>query len=536
MLANDESAGPGEAGRPRTNPTPEPRRPEVRLPVVRAIPSTSGRAEPGPLAIIMEWARLAQPEWASRTLAERFTAMERACRAMLADYETVLALAKDEMGKHEVEGIFTEALGPLDSLRGWRRLLSEHAATVVKLNPLSFPGKRAEIELVPRGVIGIIAPWNYPLAGLYRSVFPALLSGNAIIVKPSEYTPRTSAWFLEHLARELPQGVVQVAQGGPSVGAALVESGIDACVFTGSVESGAKVRVRCAELGIPASIEMGGKDAAIVLADCDLERAVSGITQWALSNSGQACGAIEIAYVQEEIADEFVRRAATAFRALRSGPGASDVEIHPIATQPQFELIQTHVADALEKGALLACGGVPTGSGRGYPATLLDRCNDSMRVVRDETFGPVLAVVRIRGVADAERAINQGRYGLGASIWTRDLARGRRLAERLNVGVVTLNNHAFTGAIPALPWSGTRATGYSVANSSWSLLTFCRPKAYVEDHNQKPDPYWMPFDRDLGDLGKLLIDAQLGRLLGAWKLPLIMRRRIQKIQSFFAKR
>jgi acyl-CoA reductase-like NAD-dependent aldehyde dehydrogenase len=466
-------------------------------------------------------------------LDERYRLIAKAARAMLRDRATVLALAKAEMGKHEVEGAFTEALGPLDTARAWRGLIARCASEPVRLNPLGFPKKSARIELVPRGLVGVIAPWNYPVAGLYRSVFPALLTGNAVLVKPSEQTPRTSAWFIEHLAQVLPLGVAGVVHGGPAAGQALLESGIDACVFTGSVRAGNAVRRRAAELGIPASVEMGGKDAAIVLADCELEHTIAGVTQWALSNSGQACGAIEVAYVQEEIADAFVEGMARAWARLRTGPGAPDVEIHPLARAEQLAVVEEHVADALARGARLVCGGRRTGDGLGYPPTLLDHCTSAMKVVRDETFGPVLAVVRVRGAAEAERLVNSSAYGLGASIWTRDEARGQRLAERLDVGVVTVNNHAFTGAVPGLAWSGVRATGYGVANSRWSLLTFCRPKTIAVDRSGRPDPYWMPFDADLGRLAEVLSELQLGHLRDAWRLPGLLRERARTLKKFW---
>ena len=484
----------------------------------------------------LHWARLGQPEWASWPISRRFAALERAAKAMLRDRSTVLALAKEEMGKHGVEGLFTEALGPLETLKAWRRLVEGAHSRPVGLSRLSFPKKSARVELVPRGVIGILAPWNYPVAGLYRSVYPALLSGNAVLVKPSEYTPRTSSWFITHLANEVPLGVAQAILGDGRVGAALLEAGVDACVFTGSTRTGVQVRTRCAELGIPSSIEMGGKDAALVLSDCALPRTVAGITQWALSNSGQSCGAIEIVYVEEDIADHFVDRLTRSWKQLRTGPGSDDVDVHPVANSKQLDIIEMHVSDALRKGARLACGGVRTMRGLGYPPTLLDCCHEAMDVVREETFGPVLAVVRIKGTEDAVRQINAGKYGLGASIWTRDEARARRIAGRLEVGIVSINNHSFTGAIPALPWSGTRATGYGVANSEWSLLTFCRPKAVIVDRSSDPDPYWMPFDRDLRDLGEALVHAQLGNMLRALSVPRLMRRRVRRISHFFAGR
>ncbi len=505
----------------------------------RVSPLDGSELQPLPMATrdelrrAVEAARVAQPEWAGRTLEARAAALTRAAKAMLRDRDRVVALAKEEMGKHEVEGLFTEGLGHLDAVTSWKKIVERHAREAVRLNPINFPKKRARIDLVPRGVIGVIAPWNFPVAGLYRSVIPALLLGNAVLLKPSEYTPRTSAWFVEHLARELPFGVAQVIQGDGTVGAALVDAGIDACVFTGSVRAGKAVRVRCAELGIPSSVEMGGKDAAIVLADCDLWRTTAAITHWALSNSGQACGAIEIVYVEDRIADELVARLESAWRRLRTGPGEPDVEVSPMANARQLEIVESQVRDAVAKGARVVCGGKRTGAGFGYEPTLLDGCTDAMDVVREETFGPVLAVVRIHGADEAVRRINAGKYGLGASIWTRDVARAERLAERLEVGIVDVNNHAFTGAVPALPWTGTRATGFGVANSGWSLTTFARPRAFVVDEATAPEIFWMPFDSDLGKLGEALADAQIGRVLGAWKIPLLLRKRMKRVREFF---
>jgi succinate-semialdehyde dehydrogenase/glutarate-semialdehyde dehydrogenase len=391
------------------------------------------------------------------------------------------------------------------------------------------------VDLVPRGVIGIIAPWNYPVAGLYRSVLPALMTGNGVVLKPSEYTPRTSAWFAGVLAEQLPEGLLQVVQGDGAAGAALIDAGIDACVFTGSPRAGRSVRLQCAERGIPCSIEMGGKDPAIVLADCDPPRTVAGITHWALSNVGQACGAVEIAYVDKGIADEFVARMADAWSRLRTGPGEfAAVEISPLANQRQFDIVVAQVNEARAKGAKVLTGGAPAGKGGlWYPPTLIDHCTDEMSVVRDETFGPVHAVVRVDGAADAIRRANAARYGLGVSIWTQDTARAERLAERLDYGVVNVNNHSFTGAIPDLPWSGTRETGFGVANSGFSLPTFVRPRATVIDGNSGPELYWMPFDKNLWDMGDILADAQVMRVERAWRLPMIMRKRLKAVREFF---
>ncbi|HEY8039827.1 MAG TPA: aldehyde dehydrogenase family protein [Polyangiaceae bacterium] len=480
--------------------------------------------------------RLAQERWRLEPLAHRVAALTRAAKDMLRRRAEVIALARDEMGKVDAEGLFNEALGPLDTVSSWARVVERATSRQpVRLNPLSFPRKHAHVDMVARGVVGVIAPWNYPVAGLYRSTIPALLTGNGVVVKPSEYTPRTSAWLVDCLAAELPDGLVQVVQGDGRAGAALIDAGIDACVFTGSPETGRKVRVHCAERGIPASVEMGGKDAAIVLSDCDLERTVAGITHWTLSNAGQACGAIEIAYVDERIADAFVGALRRAWVRLRVGTGRAG-DVAPLANRRQYDVVVAHGDDARAKGAVVVCGGAPAGEAGGelgYLPTVLDRCDERMKVVRDETFGPVLAVVRVSGAGEAVRRVNEARYGLGTSIWTGDVARAERLAERLDVGVVTINNHAFSGAIPALPWSGTRETGFGVANGAQALATFVRPKATIVDRATGPELFWMPYDDALLELGDILADAQLTRLERVWKLPLLMRRRIRSVRAFF---
>jgi acyl-CoA reductase-like NAD-dependent aldehyde dehydrogenase len=524
----------GPDGSPASVPTPvhsteiRPRSPDAARPAEAPAPATVEQVR-----IAVARARRAQYAWHLEPLSRRVAALTRAAQEMLRRRSEAIDLARTEMGKVVVEGLFNEALGPLDTVKAWTRIVEGATARRrVGLNPISFPRKRAYIDLVARGVVGVIAPWNFPIAGLYRSTLPALLTGNGVVVKPSEFTPRTSAWFVERLAASLPEGLVQVVQGDGRVGEALIDAGIDACVFTGSPETGRTVQVHCAQRGISSSIEMGGKDAAIVLADCDLERTVAGITQWALSNAGQACAAVEIAYVDDRVADALVEGLRRAWTQLRVGSDRF-ADVGPMANREQFEIVASHVQDARAKGATVVCGGAPIGEGLLYAPTVLDRCTDRMKVVEDETFGPVLAVVRIAGAAEAIRRVNASRYGLGASIWTRDIARAERLAERLDVGVVTVNNHALSGAIPALPWSGTRDTGLGIANSAHSLATFVRPKATIVDRAKAPDFYWMPYDEALFTLGDIIAGLQVGQLGGVWRLPLLMHKRVRTLRRFF---
>lgn len=480
-------------------------------------------------------ARTAHEAWMRRPFEDRVSVLQTAARAMLESRGTIIDLVRLETGKLEVDGLFTEGLGPIDVLKGWIRVVKKaQANTKVRLNPLAFPRKQAYVDFIPRGVVGVIAPWNFPVAGLYRSVYPALLTGNGVVVKPSEYSPRSSAWFIEKLQEHLPAGLIGIVQGGGQTGAQLVESDVDSIVFTGSAATGQKVAVACAEKGIPSSIEMGGNDAAIVLADADLSRTAAGITQWALQNAGQACGAIEVAYIEQKIADQLIPRLVRAWSVLRVGPGPmAEVDVSPLANERQLSVVDAHVEDARAKGAAILCGGKRTGDGLWYEPTLIDNCTEDMDVVREETFGPVLALRRVEGAAEAIRHVNRGRYGLTASLWTADIARAERLAPRLGVGVVTINNHAMTGAIPDLPWSGTRASGFSVANSQYALHTYTRPQAVLVDRSGDPEPFWLPVDRSAWELGELLADAQLFQLRRAWRLPALLRKRVKTIKDFF---
>lgn len=492
---------------------------------------------PEAIRAAVDKARSTQRAWAGRRYEDRVELLTRGAKRVLERRAEIVAIMRDEVGKLEVDALMTEPLGTLDQVSSWASIIRpEIARRRVRLNPINFPKKDAWIDRLPRGVVGVIAPWNYPVATFFRTLIPALLSGNGVVLKPSEYAPRTQRWFVEVMTEELPSGLVSMVFGGRETGIALVESGIDACIFTGSVAAGKDVSRRCGERLIPASIEMGGNDGAIVLDDCDLDRTIAGLTHWKLHNVGQACGAIEVAFVDKRIADVVVERLASAFRRLRAKDApAGETDISPLSNPKQLALVESHVEDAKRKGAKVVCGGKRTGAGLFYEPTILDHCTDEMLTVREETFGPVLAIVRVDGAAEAIRRINAGHYGLTASIWTRDRERAMRLADQLEVGVVTINNHATTGAMAALPWSGTKDTGPGVANSALALGLFTRPKTILLDRNTDPELFWLPYDKTLWELANLLADAQLFRLGGAWKIPFLIKRRVDTVKAFFSR-
>lgn len=480
-------------------------------------------------------AREAKARWSRRTLSDRADALERVVRRVLERADEVADIIRLETGKSPTDSKMNE-IAPLGAYLqpALREAKAALAPVKVKLSSLEYPGKRATIERLPRGVVGIIAPWNYPLANFFKPIFPALLAGNAVVLKPSEHTPRTGAWLHQQFEAELPSGLVGLVQGGGDVGAALLESGLDALTFTGSVATGKKVASRAAELLIPCSVELGGKDAAIVLADCDLDRTVLGIAQWALHNTGQNCAAVERVYVEEAIADEFVQRLGAVVAKLRVAP-TDFADIGPLQNSAQLEIVQAHVADALERGAELVTGGERTGTGLGYRPTVLDRCGEEMKVMTDETFGPVIAVRRVPEAEEALRLANESAYGLNGSVWTTNIARGTDLAKRLDVGVALVNNHAFTGSMAHIPWTGVKETGTGVAASRYSYHTFTRPRTIFIDSGSKPDPWWFPVNEDLEEMANLLIARGLGSFAATIKLATMLGKRIDAMKKLLQK-
>jgi acyl-CoA reductase-like NAD-dependent aldehyde dehydrogenase len=459
----------------------------------------------------------------------RVALLKTACRRMLERRQEAVELIRKEAGKSVAQAMLTEAVGPLEFLKNWVPVIRPFLVPrKVPFPAIAFPGKRGVTEMVPRGVVALIAPWNYPVATYFKPVLPALLCGNTMVFKPSEYAPRSGLWFQSVLAEVLPPGVLECVIGGPDVGQALLRSRIDSVVFTGSARSGREVLKVASEQLIPCNVELGGKDAAIILADCDLERTVEGVAQWGFQNAGQDCGAIERVYVEAAVADRFVEKLAA--RASRLTTTGEHYDVGPLCMPRQLEIVEEHVADAVGKGAKVVAGGKRTGVGLWFEPTVLDHCDHSMKVVAEETFGPVVPVVRVKDADDAVTRSNDSTFGLNASIWSQDLDRASALSRRLDVGTVFVNNHAITGALAFAPWTGVKDSGFGVATGTHSLLYYVRPKTLVVDKNSKPDPWWLPQDATLANVAERLALAQLGNLGAALKIPLLFRRRVDTIR------
>jgi len=448
------------------------------------------------VASVIAKARAAQAIWGAMPLADRIDAIHKVKDRVLDRGEEIARTLRAECGKPEGESWTAEVLPNADLVDHWvEHIEATLAPEEVHLDAMAYPGKSGVIQAVPRGVIALVTPWNFPIAIPLRTLIPALLAGNAVIFKPSEHSPRAGALVAKLFDGLVPPGVVSLVQGAGDVGAAIISGGVDLVVFTGSVATGRKIAMAAAERLVPVSLELGGKDAAIVLDDADIERTARGLVWGAFNNAGQNCASIERVYVDKKIVKPLVDRMVELTKSLRVGD-----DISPLTTKAQLEIVKRHVARASEDGAKVLCGGNATGIGLGYEPTIVEipEASEKTPLMEDETFGPVLPVVTVANEDEAVRRANASRYGLTASVWTKKIDRGEKIADRLNTGVVTVNNHGFTAAIAAAPWSGIGESGYGITNSRHAVREFTRPRFVLVDRSSaKSELWWMPYSASL---------------------------------------
>ncbi len=428
--------------------------------------------------------RAAQPGWAAVGPAERARVLRRARGWLLANAERVVDSIVAETGKTREDARIAELSYTLAALGFWARKgpgwLRERRTRSANRFLL---GKRLYVGYRPRGVVGVIGPWNFPLTNSFGDCIPALLAGNAVLLKPSEETPLTSLLMAEMLrASGLPEDVFQVVVGAGDAGAALVDE-VDQVMFTGSTATGRRIAEQAARRLIPVGLELGGNDPMIVLADADLERAANGAASYAMFNAGQTCIAIERAYVEDAVHDRFVALLTERVAALRCGPstGTADTDVGAITSPAQLETIERHVADAVLHGARVLTGGarVP-GPGRFYAPTVLADCDHGMEVMREETFGPVLPVMRVADADEAVRLANDSPYGLQASVWTRNVRRGRAIARRLQAGGVSVNDAIVLYTALEAPMGGVKDSGLGVRHGGPDgLRKYCVPQSLL---------------------------------------------------------
>jgi acyl-CoA reductase-like NAD-dependent aldehyde dehydrogenase len=475
--------------------------------VVATVPDMSAEE----VAELARRGRAAQPGWEALGFEGRARVLRRAQKWVLDNADRVIETIVSETGKTYEDAQLAEISYAGNAFGFWAKHAPDYLADErVHSSNLFVKGKKLITRYRPLGLIGVIGPWNYPLTNSFGDCIPALAAGNSVILKPSEITPLTSLLMAEAL-REcgLPENVYQVATGRGDTGQALIDE-VDMIMFTGSTRTGKKVMERAAQRLIPVSLELGGKDPMIVLSDADVERAANLAAYYSMQNSGQTCISIERVYVEEPVYDEFVNRVTEKVRALRQGVphGPASVEVGAITFPPQLETIDRHVQDAISKGARALTGGHRgNGSGLFYEPTVLVDVDHSMDIMREETFGPTLPIMKVKDADEAVRLANDSPYGLAGSVFTRDTAKGEAIARRVESGAVCVNDAMINYAALELPMGGWKASGLGSRHGANGIRKYCAQQTILITPRLalKREPHMFPYSkRGTRFLGRLL--------------------------------
>ena len=438
-------------------------------------------ASEGDVRAAVARARTAQPAWNGLGIRRRIAALREFQHRLHQKKSAIAEAITREAGKPVAEALTTEVLVVLDAARfliaSAHRLLRDEA---VPHGNLATKLKSGRLVREPYGVVGIISPWNYPFSIPATETLAALVAGNAVVLKPSELTP-LAALELQSLllAAGVPEDVFQVVVGDGAAGSALVHASIDKLVFTGSVATGKRIAAVAAERLLPVVLELGGKDPMLVLDDADVDVASSAAVWGAFVNAGQACLSVERCYVHRSLYQTFLNACVEKTKKLRVGNGIdAQTDVGPMIHERQLRIVEAHIEDARSRGARILAGGARMREvgANFYAPTVLADVTHEMRVMREETFGPVLPVMVVDTDDEAVQLANDSEYGLAASVWTRDRARGERLARRIQAGTVMVNDAISCFGISEAPHGGVKASGVGRTHGRFGLEEMVRLK------------------------------------------------------------
>ena len=444
--------------------------PHTGLPIAE-LPSDDARS----VAAKAASARAAQDAWAQWPIADRLAAIQRFRAGIVAELETLASTLTQEVGKP-----ITQSRNELNGLLPRLDFFLERAEGAIRdEHVLDGGGMHEQISHQPLGVIANISAWNYPYFVGCNVIVPALLTGNAVLYKPSEYATLSGRHLTRLLhAAGVPAEVMQCLVGGGEVGAALLAQPVDGVFFTGSHATGQRIAQAVAHRFVKLQLELGGKDPSYVRADADAQAAAQSLADGAMYNTGQSCCSVERIYVHEAIHDAFVEHFLATVASFKCGdPMDPATYIGAITRAAQLDVLDAQVADAQAKGGVLRCGGhrLP-GPGQHYAPTVFTGVDHTMEIMREESFGPVIGIQKVSGDDEALRLMNDTRYGLTAGVYTRDESAARALLARVNAGTVYWN--CCDRVSPRLPWSGHGDSGVGLTLSTYGIQAFTRPKAW----------------------------------------------------------
>ena len=474
------------------------------------------KTPPANLPAIFERARAAQKAWAKLDVRERCAQLRVLREKLLASRDVLANTVVLESGKPRVEAIFADVFVGLDTAayfaRHGERLLRPER---VPHHSMAAKVKSGRTVYEPLGVIGIISSWNYPLAIPLSQIIPSVAAGNAVVCKTSEFTPQCGA-LIEKLFLDagFPKDLVTVVQGGGEVGQAMIDAAPDKVLFTGSVATGRRVAEACAKELIPTVLELGGKDAMIVLADADLDVAASAAVWGSYTNCGQVCLSVERLFVEQSVSEKFIRLCVEKTKKLRIGPGSDpSTDVGPLIRAQHVQRMNELVRDTVERGARVLCGGRPRpdlGPNFFEPTVIVD-VDASMKLFQEETFGPILAIATVRDAEEALARANDSPFALSASVWTGDAKRGEAVASQLRAGAVMVNDAISYFAIAEAPHGGCSASGWGRTHGKAGLQELVRTKYIDVDrlpHREKP--WWFRYGSELERAADSFLQFEFG--------------------------
>jgi acyl-CoA reductase-like NAD-dependent aldehyde dehydrogenase len=470
---------------------------------------------------IVSRARIARRIWAKLPVRERCAELRKLRERIMESRKELADAVVRESGKPRVEALFADIFVALDSAEYWSR----HAESVLRTrrvphHSIAAKAKKGFLEYDPIGVVAIISSWNYPLAIPLSQIIPAVAAGNAVVCKTSDFTPECGALIGKLFAvAGFPKGLVTVVQGGGEVGQALIDAAPDKVMFTGSVATGRRVAQACAAKLIPSVLELGGKDAMIVLADADLEAASSAAVWGSYTNCGQVCLSVERLFVEGSVAEEFIQLCVKKTKKLRLGPGNDPAtDVGPLIRPQHVRRMMDLVEDARSRGARVLCGGnaLPEIGPGFFEPTVITGVDDSMRLFQEETFGPILAMQVVKDAQEAIKEANDSPFALAASIWTKSRDRGMAVAKELRAGAVMVNDAISYFGIAEAPHGGCGASGWGRTHGTAGLLEMVRMKYIdVEGLPRREKPWWYRYGAPLEEAADAFLRFEFTGGLGA---------------------
>ena len=471
---------------------------------------------PVALPEILSRARIAQSVWSNVSIEKRCSQLSVLRERMMASRDALADAVVAESGKPRVEALFADIFVALDTAQ----YFSKNAARLLRSERVphhssAAKAKSGRIVYDPVGVIGIISSWNYPLAIPMSQIIPAVVAGNAVICKTSDFTPHCGA-LIEKLFADagFPKNLVTVIQGGGEVGQALIDAAPDKIMFTGSVATGRRVAEACAKKLIPSVLELGGKDAMIVLADANLDVASSAAVWGSYTNCGQVCLSVERLFVEQSIEEKFLELCVEKTKKLRLGPGCDPAaDVGPLIRPQHVQRMSELVDDAIARGARLLCGGQPRpdlGANFFEPAVIAG-VNSSMKLFQEETFGPILGVQSVKDPEEAVACANDSDFALAASVWTNDAKRGQAIAARLRAGAVMVNDAISYFGIAEAPHGGCGVSGWGRTHGKAGLLEMVQTKYIDVDRLPgREKPWWYRYGADLDRAADAFLRFEFG--------------------------